>query len=70
MKNNLHPVERAVRIVLGAFLISLVFWGPESIWFLVGIFPLVTGLFNVCPVYSWIGFSSQKIENKQKRITE
>ena len=58
MKTNIHPVERAVRILLGAILISLAFWGPANPWFLLGALPLATGLLGWCPPYALLGIST------------
>ena len=52
---NEGTLDRAVRIVLGLGLISLVFVGPQSIWGLVGIVPLLTGLIRWCPLYAPLG---------------
>ena len=52
MKKNIHPMERAVRIVVGLVLTSLAFWGPANNWFLLGLIPLATGIVGWCPPYS------------------
>jgi Inner membrane protein YgaP-like, transmembrane domain len=41
--------DRALRVVLGLFVLSLIFWGPKSLWGLVGLLPLTTGLAGRCP---------------------
>ena len=58
MKTNIHPIERAVRIVLGLVLVSLAFVGPANLWFLLGAIPLMTGLVGWCPPYALLGFST------------
>lgn len=58
MTKNIHPVERVVRVVLGAFLVSLAFWGPASPWFLLGAIPLATGLIGWCPPYAVFGINT------------
>ncbi len=55
---NEHDVERVVRIVLGLALLSIVFVGPQTMWGLIGVVPLATGLAGTCPLYSVIGFST------------
>ena len=55
---NEHRVERVVRIVLGMVLLSIVFVSPHTMWGLIGVVPLATGLAGTCPVYSVIGFST------------
>jgi hypothetical protein len=47
--------DRALRVVLGIAVLSLIFWGPKSLWGLVGIVPLVTGLAGSCPFYTLLG---------------
>jgi hypothetical protein len=60
MKKNIHPVERVVRIVIGASLASMAFWGPSNPWFLLGLIPLATGLVGRCPPYAMLGISTCK----------
>ncbi len=55
---NEHPIERVLRVVVGAILLSLVFVGPQSLWGLVGLVPLITGLVGSCPIYTLLGFKS------------
>jgi len=58
MKKNIHPYERVVRIVGGAVLASMAFWGPTNMWFLLGLVPLATGLMGWCPPYSLLGINT------------
>ena len=55
MSRNEGIVDRALRVILGLVLLSLVFVGPQTLWGLVGIVPLVTGLVGICPIYSVLG---------------
>ena len=55
---NEHKVERAIRVALGVGLLSLTVVGPETLWGLLGIVPLVTGLTGSCPVYTLLGVST------------
>ena len=55
---NEHPVERALRVVAGLALLSLVFFGPKTAWGYLGLLPVVTGLSGMCPLYSIFGFST------------
>jgi len=52
---NVGTIDRTLRIILGLVLITLVFVGPKTMWGLVGIIPLATGLFATCPLYSVLG---------------
>ncbi len=47
-----------MRIVLGLALLGIVFVGPQTMWGLIGVVPLATGLAGTCPLYSVIGFST------------
>ena len=58
MKQNVHNIERIVRIVVGLLLISLAFWGPQSPWGWIGVVPLATGLLGWCPPYAMLGIST------------
>jgi hypothetical protein len=55
---NEGTVDRVLRVVAGAALVSLVFVGPETPWGWIGVVPLVTGLVGNCPVYSLFGIST------------
>lgn len=58
MKKNIHPLERGIRVGGGLFLASLAFWGPESLWFLLGLVPVATGLIGWCPPYQLMGIDT------------
>ena len=60
MKQNIHNIERIVRIVLGAGILSLVFIGPQSPWGWLGLVPLITGAIGWCPPYAMLGISTCK----------
>jgi hypothetical protein len=60
MKVNEGSIDRAVRVVIGLVLISLVFIGPQSPWGWIGLIPLVTGLVGFCPMYTLFGMSTCK----------
>lgn len=58
---NVGSVDRILRIVVGLIVLSLFFIYPEASWrylALVGIVPLLTGLFSTCPLYSILGIST------------
>lgn len=65
MQKNIHPVERAVRVVVGFGLASLAFVGPQNMWFLLGLVPAITGLIGWCPPYSMLGINTCKIGQKK-----
>lgn len=57
MKNE-GMLDRSMRIVLGAILLSLVFVGPMTPWGWIGIIPLVTGAIGFCPLYKLLGLNT------------
>jgi len=64
MKVNEGRLDRALRVIVGLFLISLTFWGPESAWGWIGLIPLLTGLIGFCPLYSIFKISTCKVKTK------
>lgn len=58
MSKNIGAWDRTLRIVLGVALLSLVFIGPKTLWGLVGLIPLITGLARFCPAYGIAGVST------------
>jgi hypothetical protein len=53
-EQNVGLSDRAMRAAAGAVLLALIFLAPEAPlrWFgVIGIVPLTTGLFGVCPFY-------------------
>lgn len=55
---NEGSIDRALRIALGAVLLSLTVIGPQSLWGLVGVVPLATGLIGNCPAYTLLGINT------------
>ena len=62
MKINENPTDRMIRIALGAMLLSLLVVGPRTLWGLLGIIPLVTGLVGHCPLYRLLGVDTCRFE--------
>ena len=50
-KSNVGLGDRVIRIVLGLFVLAMVFVGPQIIWGWLGLYPLITGAFGVDPLY-------------------
>jgi Protein of unknown function (DUF2892) len=55
MGNNVGTVDRILRLIVGAVLISLVFVGPQTQWGWLGIIPIATALVGWCPAYRLVG---------------
>ncbi len=61
LPRNEHTIDRAVRVVLGVGLLSLLAVGPVPGWGLVGLVglvPLATGIAGSCPIYTIAGIST------------
>lgn len=61
MLANVGGLDRVARIVVGLLLLSLVFVGPQTLWGLIGLVPLLTGAFRFCPVYPLLGINTCSI---------
>ncbi len=61
---NEHTIDRVVRVVLGLGLLALTVVGPQTLWGLVGIVPLLTGAIGSCPLYTLFGFSTCSVTPK------
>ena len=55
---NEGTVDRIIRVIIGVGVLSLTFAGPKTLWGLLGIVPLVTGLAGTCPLYSIVGITT------------
>ena len=62
MKYNVGSIDRLLRIILGLIIaiLGVVF---DSWWGLIGIIPLATGLFKICPLYIPFKISTTKKED-------
>lgn len=58
MKSNVGRIDRILRIVAGLVLIALTLGGQIGAWGWIGLVPLLTGAFSVCPLYSILGLST------------
>lgn len=61
MKTNVGPTDRLLRVILG-LIIAILGVVLDSWWGLIGIIPLATGLFKICPLYLLFGLSTNKDE--------
>ncbi len=58
MPINEGRLDRLIRVIAGAAIISLVFVGPQSPWGWLGVVPLLTGLVGFCPAYALLGVNT------------
>jgi hypothetical protein len=65
-KTNVGSIDRALRVIVGAALLLWFFVDQGSgFWHyakLIGIVPILTGLFSTCPLYSILGVSTCPIK--------
>ena len=61
---NVGKADQIIRILAGLILLSLVFIGPETLWGLIGLVPLVTGLSGFCPAYKLLGMNTCPVSDK------
>lgn len=66
MLTNENTLDRAARIALGLLLLALVVLGPKTLWGLVGLVPLITGVVGFCPLYRLVGFSTCRLSSPRK----
>ena len=57
MKNE-GNLDRILRVIVGLAVLSLCVIGPQSMWGLVGLVPLLTGLLGFCPLYKILGLNT------------
>lgn len=58
MKANEGALDRIVRVIAGAGILSLAFVGPQTPWAYLGVIPLLTGIVGFCPLYAVLGFNT------------
>jgi hypothetical protein len=58
MRLNEGTLDRGIRILLGLGLLALAVVGPRTLWGLLGLVPLATGLWGFCPLYRALGIST------------
>lgn len=55
---NEGTLDRAIRVVIGIVLVSLVFVGPRTPLGWIGVVPLATGAIGFCPLYRLLGINT------------
>lgn len=64
MKANEGKWDRIARVIVGLGLLSLTVLGPQTLWGLVGLVPLITGIVGFCPLYKVFGLSTCPLSSK------
>ncbi len=66
IKTNEGTIDRVLRVVLGAALITGFFLNPDGAYswlYWLGVIPLLTGAAGWCPLYSVFGINTCKMKN-------
>jgi len=66
MTKNIGSADRAIRIVVGVAVLSmlLLLHGPARWFGLIGLVPLVTAFVGFCPAYSVLGIRTCKVSGR------
>jgi hypothetical protein len=58
MKKNECTLDRTVRVVAGLTLVALAATNTLGAWAYIGVVPIITGAFGLCPLYSLLGINT------------
>lgn len=64
---NVGTLDRLIRVLIGALLIALAYFGVIGNWGYIGIIPLATGLLKWCPLYTLLGIQTCPLHETVKR---
>lgn len=62
MKANVGGSDKIIRVAAGVALIAFTLLGIIGVWGWIGLVPLLTGLFNFCPLYTLLGVNTCKLK--------
>lgn len=62
MKANVGGSDKILRVAAGVALIAFTLLGIIGVWGWIGLVPLLTGLFNFCPLYTLLGVNTCKLK--------
>jgi hypothetical protein len=57
MVQNVGGIDKVARIIIGLAIIVTGFW-VKSWWGIIGLIPLLTAVFGICPAYLPFGFKT------------
>jgi hypothetical protein len=63
--NNVGTADRVIRVVVGLGLLALTVIGPQTLWGLVGLVPLISGAVGFCPAYRLLGLSTCPVKPRE-----
>mgnify|MGYP001039930879 FL=1 len=58
MSVNVGSIDRIIRILAGLALIAWAAFFSGPVWAWIGVVPLATGIFRMCPAYSIFGINT------------
>lgn len=64
MKPNVGSIDRVLRIAVGLGLVAGAISGVIGMWGWIGLVPIATGTFRVCPAYLPFGFSTCRTKSE------
>jgi len=64
---NLASWDRWVRLVLGAVILSLVFFGPKTGWGWLGLVLIGTAFVGHCPIYLMLGIRTCSADRQEHK---
>lgn len=64
LPHNEAVADRIIRVLLGFAVLSLVIVGPKTLWGLLGLVLVATGVAGTCPLYTVLGLSTCKTKAK------
>ena len=59
---NLGSIDRSIRVLVGLWILSLAFVGPQTPWGYLGMILITTGLISWCPAYLPFGIKTCKVK--------
>jgi len=62
MKANVGGPDKIIRVAAGIALIAFTLLGVIGAWGWIGLIPLLTGLFNFCPLHTLLGLNTCKLK--------
>ncbi len=68
MEQNVGSMDRILRVIIGLFLLSMLFWveGSNKYFGLIGIVPLFTASMKSCPLYLALKLNTLKKKVQEK----
>ena len=63
-KHNLGMVDRIIRVVLGLILVGNVYAGIQTPIGWGGLILILTGAFDICPIYAMLGINTKSVSEK------